>query len=92
MFRRLGCDIIGMTGFPEVVLARELEICYASICYVSNMAAGICKRLSTHDVSKVSKQILPKLEKLLTESIRGLPIEREKACHCASALRNARFE
>ncbi|MGB8780064.1 MAG: S-methyl-5'-thioadenosine phosphorylase [Candidatus Bathyarchaeia archaeon] len=92
MFRRLGCDIVGMTGFPEVVLARELEMCYASTCYVSNMAAGIQKGLSAHDVSRVSKQIMPKLEKLLIESIRGLPIEREEACQCASALRSARFE
>ena len=92
MFRRLGCDIVGMTGFPEVVLARELEMCYASACYVSNMAAGIRKRLSAHDVSRVSKQIMPKLEKLLIESIRGLPMERKEACQCASALRSARFE
>jgi 5'-methylthioadenosine phosphorylase len=92
MFRCLGCDIVGMTGFPEVVLARELEMCYASACYVSNMAAGIGRRLSTQGVSRVSKQILPKLEKLLIESIRGLPSERTEACQCASALRSARFE
>jgi 5'-methylthioadenosine phosphorylase len=92
MFRRLGCDTIGMTSFPEVVLARELEMCYASACYVSNMAAGMQKVLSSHDVSGVSKQIMPKLEKLLIESISGLPIKREEACQCASALRSARFE
>ena len=92
MFRRLGCDIVGMTGFPEVVLARELEMCYASACYVSNMAAGMQKGLPTHDVLGVSKQIMPKLEKLLIESISGLPIKREEACQCASALRSARFE
>jgi len=92
MFRHLGCDIVGMTGFPEVVLARELEMCYASTCYVSNMAAGIRTKLSTHDVSSCSKQIMPKLEKLLIESISGLPVEREEACQCVGALRSARFE
>jgi 5'-methylthioadenosine phosphorylase len=92
MFRKLGCDIIGMTGFPEAVLARELEMCYASACYVSNMAAGMQKRLSAHNVSKVSKQIMPKLEKLLIETIKVLPIDRNEACNCASALRSARFE
>ena len=35
-----GCDIVGMTGMPEAALARELELCYASICVVANMAAG----------------------------------------------------
>ena len=37
---RDGCDIVGMTGMPEASLARELELCYASICVVANMAAG----------------------------------------------------
>jgi 5'-methylthioadenosine phosphorylase len=31
MFRQLGCDIIGMTGCPEVVLANELQIPYQTI-------------------------------------------------------------
>ena len=37
---RDGCDIVGMTGMPEAVLARELELCYASISLVVNRAAG----------------------------------------------------
>lgn len=37
---RDGCDLVGMTGMPEASLARELELCYASICVVANMAAG----------------------------------------------------
>jgi 5'-methylthioinosine phosphorylase len=38
---RDGCTIVGMTGMPEAVLARELEIPYAAICPVGNLAAGI---------------------------------------------------
>jgi 5'-methylthioadenosine phosphorylase len=91
VFRRLGCDVVGMTSFPEVVLARELEMCYASICYVSNKAAGMQERLTTLEVSKVSKQILPKIEEVLIETIRSLPLKREGNCPCANALRNARF-
>lgn len=37
---RDGCDIVGMTGMPEAVLARELELCYAACAVVANMAAG----------------------------------------------------
>lgn len=37
---RDGCDIVGMTGMPETALARELELCYACIAVVANMAAG----------------------------------------------------
>jgi 5'-methylthioinosine phosphorylase len=38
--RRDGCDLVGMTGMPEAVLARELGIAYASLCLVANWAAG----------------------------------------------------
>lgn len=37
---REGADIVGMTGMPEAVLARELEIPYAAVCVVANWAAG----------------------------------------------------
>jgi 5'-methylthioadenosine phosphorylase len=37
---RDGADVVGMTGMPEAVLARELEIPYAAICVVANWAAG----------------------------------------------------
>lgn len=37
---RDGCDIVGMTGMPEAVLARETDLCYASVAVVVNPAAG----------------------------------------------------
>lgn len=37
---RDGCDLVGMTGMPEAALARELEMCYASVAVVANWAAG----------------------------------------------------
>jgi 5'-methylthioadenosine phosphorylase len=89
MFRHLGCDIVGMTSFPEAVLARELEMCYAAICYVSNMAAGIQKRLSAKEVSIIAKQVTSFLQKILIETVRVLPQKRE--CPCANALTDARF-
>lgn len=92
ILRRLGCDVVGMTGIPEVVLARELEMCYATICYVSNMAAGIQERLTTLEVSKVSKQIMPKIEQVLIATVKALPLKRRNNCPCASALRDARFK
>ena len=35
-----GCHLIGMTCMPEAALAREMELCYASISVVANLAAG----------------------------------------------------
>jgi len=92
MFRRLGCDVVGMTGFPEAVLARELEMCYAAVCFVSNMAAGIQEQLTPLEVSKVSEPVMPKLEQVLIETVKVLPLKREGNCPCANALRNARFK
>ena len=37
---RDGADIVGMTGMPEAVLARELGLCYAMLAVVVNAAAG----------------------------------------------------
>lgn len=90
MFRRLGCDVIGMTGLPEAVLARELEMCYATVCSVSNMAAGSQAKHSPTSSLEISKKVTPKIEQALIETIGALPLER-KECPCHSALRDARF-
>jgi 5'-methylthioadenosine phosphorylase len=37
---RDGADMVGMTGMPEAALAREMDVCYASIAVVANWAAG----------------------------------------------------
>ena len=37
---RDGCDIVGMTGMPEAALAKELELCYATLAISANWAAG----------------------------------------------------
>ena len=36
LYRFWGCDVIGMTNMPEAKLAREAEICYASIAMVTD--------------------------------------------------------
>ncbi|MBK5109941.1 MAG: S-methyl-5'-thioinosine phosphorylase [Thermoleophilia bacterium] len=38
---RDGCSVIGMTGMPEAILAREAGLAYAALCPVGNLAAGI---------------------------------------------------
>ena len=48
-YERDGADVVGMTGMPEAVLAREQGIPYASLCPVVNWAAG--KGDSTREVS-----------------------------------------
>lgn len=91
MFRKMGCDLVGMTSFPEVVLSKELGMCYASICYVSNMAAGMQKRLTARGLSEVSARIMPKLGEILIKAVQDLPFKRKHMCRCTSTLRNARL-
>lgn len=53
-FRSIGGDMVGMTGVPEVVLARELGMCYSQICVVSNWAAGVTPHpLSAREVEEL---------------------------------------
>jgi len=92
MFSRLGCDIVGMTGIPEAVLARELQICYASLCFISNMAAGIQEHLTPSEVREVSEKIMPKLQQILIHTIKSLSSQRKGNCPCSTALRNARIK
>ena len=89
MFRGLGGDVVGMTGVPEAVLARELEMCYATLCFVSNMAAGMQQRLTTGEVVKAAREKMPVIQQILRETIKHLPEDRR--CPCARALKDARF-
>lgn len=45
-----GCHLVGMTCMPEAALAREQELCYASISVVANLAAGRGKEDLTMDI------------------------------------------
>ncbi len=40
LFHQLGADVVGMTLVPELFLAQELKIGYASLCYITNFATG----------------------------------------------------
>jgi 5'-methylthioadenosine phosphorylase len=78
-----------MTVAPEAVLARELEMCYATVCFVSNMAAGSQQRLTAQEVAEMAKGKMPVIEQILRETIEHLPMSRK--CPCAHALKDARF-
>jgi len=87
MLRKLGGDIVGMTGAPEVFLARELEICYSAVCFVSNKAAGMQQRLSAVEVMNVGKRVIPSMLELLHNAVERIPYERR--CVCGTAIHQA---
>ena len=76
MLRLLGGDLVGMTGTPEVILANELGIQYASIGIITNYAAGISdKKISHEEVVEMMNQRLPILKKVILEIIKEIKLE-----------------
>lgn len=92
-FSSHGWEVINMTQYPEVVLARELEMCLVNIALITDYDAGLEDDPSVEPVShemvmKVFQENNDKLKKLLFEVIKSLPAERK--CGCGQALKNAR--
>tara|TARA_R110000824_G_scaffold288508_3_gene476745 strand:- start:69375 stop:70133 length:759 start_codon:yes stop_codon:yes gene_type:complete len=68
--KRDACDIVGMTGMPEAVLARELGIAYVCIALVVNPAAGLSDELISLDaIKKVLSTGLDDIRSLISASL-----------------------
>ena len=89
LFRSWGCDIIGMTLYPEVVLAREAEICYASIAMVTDYDVWAEKPVSAQEVVETMARNSEGFRKLISEAIPRIPEKRE--CGCGEALKEALY-
>ncbi len=89
MMRPFG-DVVGMTGYPEVVLARELGLCYASLCLVTNPACGMSDQaFQAEDVLGGMGRFQETIWQVLAETLASLPLTR--SCSCFAALDRARF-
>ena len=68
--KRDGCSVVGMTGMPEAVLAKELGLNYSSICIVVNWAAGINQEaVSMKDIEIAFSKGLEPLKLLISELV-----------------------
>ena len=81
-----GWSVVGMTGHPEAVLARELALCYTAVALVTDLDAGVEGGQSvTHaEVLRVFAENTARLRALLTDVVHALPLERD--CPCGTAL------
>ncbi len=84
-YSKMGCDVINMTQYPEVVLALEAGICYLNISLVTDYDVGIYAKTKIEPV--FIKQVLAnfkdnndKLKNLISEIIKNIP--REISCDC----------
>jgi len=91
-FLQTGWTVINMTQYPEVVLARELGICYLNVSLVTDWDVGLAgepgvRTVTAEEVARVFNQNNEKLKELLFELIPSIP--RERGCTCADALKDA---
>ena len=89
MYRSWGADIIGMTALPEAKLAREAEMCYATLAWVTDYDVwrGNTEEVSVEAVVQnlmknvaTSKELLSRLAPALSGT---------RGCSCASSLKDA---
>lgn len=85
-------EVINMTQYPEVALAREMEMCFVNISLITDYDAGLegnskIKPVSSQDVVKIFKNNNEKLRQLLFLAISK--VSKKRSCLCAKALKGA---
>ena len=88
-FKSTGADIIGMTLIPECQLAREAQICYASISTVTDYDVWAEKPVTAKEVMETLSKNVEITKKILTVLIDKIP--ETKSCSCEKALEEAEF-
>lgn len=85
MFKMMGGDVVGMTNFPEVVLAKELGLCYNAVGFITNWCTGVKQgAVEMHDIEGSiafnRQRITEMFINVLTTS------DNSKECHCNQSL------
>ena len=91
LYRSWGADVIGMTNLQEAKLAREAEICYATVAMVTDYD---CWREGHDDVTvdqivAVMHQNADNASKVVRAAVAAMPAEMTKGCACVEALKYA---
>ena len=85
MMRQWGADVVGMTSVPEVVLAKELGMCLASVGFVVNMATGMesgpIQLAEIEDMLSLNKEIV---NRIFLEIFSKKPDQQN--CACADSI------
>ena len=90
----MGWDIVGMTQYPEVILARELEMCYLNLSLVTDYDAGLegapeVAAVQANDVMRVLAGNIARVRGLLATLIPMIPTA--PSCACQRSLEGARM-
>jgi 5'-methylthioadenosine phosphorylase len=89
LYRTWGMDVIGMTNLQEAKLAREAEICYATIALITDYDCWHPEhdQVTVEMIVANLMQNARTAQQVIAEAVSRLPYER--TCECASALKHA---
>jgi len=89
MHRAMGFDVVGMTNATEAKLAREAELCYASIAMITDYDCWHPDHESVTGAQIIAtlNQNAENAQRVLREAVKAMPAEHE--CECGSALAHA---
>jgi 5'-methylthioadenosine phosphorylase len=92
VYRSWGMDIIGMTNLQEAKLAREAEICYATLALVTDYDCWHPGHdaVSVETVIEYLNKNVRNAQLIMHETVKQLS-KQERTCKCGSALKNAIF-
>lgn len=84
MYKMLGGDVVGMTNVPEVVLAKELGMCYAAVGIITNWCTGVKGYITLHDIQGTLSANKEKISKAFLRVFSG-ELD-QKQCSCNNAI------
>jgi 5'-methylthioadenosine phosphorylase len=89
LYKAWGADVLGMTVLPEAKLAREAEICYASIACITDYDSwhDAKEAVSVEAILKIMRNNIDLAKKSIKLAAGRVPLKR--ACGCANALAGA---
>jgi 5'-methylthioadenosine phosphorylase len=87
-YKNQGFHVIGMTMNPEVNLAREAEMCYATIAMITDYDVWAERPVSAEEVRNNMAKNIGKVRQLLMEVIPNMS-EKQDKCNCGTALQGA---
>jgi len=89
LYRSWGADVIGMTALPEAKLAREAEICYATLALATDYDCWhpSCESVTTEMILTNLRKGIDTVKRILKLLLPSIPQKRD--CACASALKYA---
>ncbi len=91
-FSAQGHHMVNMTQYPEVMLARERQMCYLGIALITDYDAGLegrddVKPVTNAEVVRIFGENVDKARRIIADVIKGVPKERE--CGCSKSLEGA---